>query len=232
MGGFTGVLVIGIRRAVFSNEAGVGSASIAHSAAKTEYPVREGIVALLEPFIDTIVVCTMTGLVIVITGAYADPNNYDVIASLRGRRAHGPGDGRGGQLVPLGADRRGRAVRLLDDDLVVVLRRALLRVPVRRPGVDDLQDHLRGVRVPRLDHHGQQHPRLRRPDDPVDGPAQHPRAVPALGRGQAPARRATWTRCAAVGCRASTRPKPSRTSPREPSSSRCASTSRASGCAG
>ncbi|MFO7563479.1 MAG: alanine/glycine:cation symporter family protein [Enhygromyxa sp.] len=83
-GGFVGVLVTGIRRAVFSNEAGVGSASIAHSAAKTEYAVREGIVALLEPFIDTIVVCTMTGLVIVITGAFEDPANYDVIAKAEG----------------------------------------------------------------------------------------------------------------------------------------------------
>lgn len=83
-GGFVGVLVTGIRRAVFSNEAGVGSASIAHSAAKTEYPVREGIVALLEPFIDTIVVCTMTGLVIVVTGAFEDPANYDVIAGAEG----------------------------------------------------------------------------------------------------------------------------------------------------
>lgn len=69
-GGFIGVLIQGFRRAAFSNEAGVGSASIAHSAAATEEPVREGIVALLEPFIDTILVCTMTGLVVVITGAY------------------------------------------------------------------------------------------------------------------------------------------------------------------
>jgi len=70
VGGFVGVLVQGFRRAAFSNEAGVGSASIAHSAATTAYPVREGIVALLEPFIDTMMVCTMTGLVVVITGAY------------------------------------------------------------------------------------------------------------------------------------------------------------------
>src|SRR5690606_17586834 len=63
-GGFIGVLVVGFQRAAFSNEAGVGSAAIAHSAAKTEYPVREGIVALLEPFIDTVVICTMTALVI------------------------------------------------------------------------------------------------------------------------------------------------------------------------
>jgi len=69
-GGMLGVLVTGFRRAAFSNEAGVGSASIAHSAAATDEPVREGIVALLEPFIDTIVVCTMTGLVVVITGAH------------------------------------------------------------------------------------------------------------------------------------------------------------------
>ncbi|MDP6944687.1 MAG: alanine/glycine:cation symporter family protein, partial [Myxococcota bacterium] len=71
-GGFIGVMVIGITRAVFSNEAGIGSAAIAHSAAKVKYPVEEGIVSLLEPFIDTIVVCTMTALVIVLTGAYGN----------------------------------------------------------------------------------------------------------------------------------------------------------------
>ena len=69
-GGVLGALIQGFRRAAFSNEAGIGSASIAHSAAATDEPVREGIVALLEPFIDTIIVCTMTGLVVVITGAY------------------------------------------------------------------------------------------------------------------------------------------------------------------
>lgn len=72
-GGFLGVMVIGIQRAVFSNEAGIGSAAIVHSAAKTDEPVSEGIVALLEPFIDTVVVCTMTALVVVVTGAYAAP---------------------------------------------------------------------------------------------------------------------------------------------------------------
>jgi AGCS family alanine or glycine:cation symporter len=71
-GGFIGCLVIGIRRAAFSNEAGVGSAAIAHSAARSDYPVQEGIVSLLEPFIDTVVVCTMTALVIVITGICGD----------------------------------------------------------------------------------------------------------------------------------------------------------------
>ena len=67
-GGFIGVLIQGFRRAAFSNEAGIGSASIAHSAAKTDEPISEGIVALLEPFIDTVVICTMTALVIIITG--------------------------------------------------------------------------------------------------------------------------------------------------------------------
>ena len=71
-GGMIGALIQGFRRAAFSNEAGVGSASIAHSAAATDEPISEGIVALLEPFIDTIVVCTMTGLVVVLTGAYLD----------------------------------------------------------------------------------------------------------------------------------------------------------------
>jgi AGCS family alanine or glycine:cation symporter len=70
LGGFVGVLIVGFKRAAFSNEAGVGSASIAHSAAKTKEPVSEGIVALLEPFIDTIVICTMTAFVIIITGQY------------------------------------------------------------------------------------------------------------------------------------------------------------------
>lgn len=65
LGGLMGVLIIGFRRAAFSNEAGAGSASIAHSAVRTKYPASEGIVALLEPFIDTVVICTMTALVII-----------------------------------------------------------------------------------------------------------------------------------------------------------------------
>lgn len=69
-GGFVGVLVTGVRRAAFDNEAGVGSAPIAHSAARTDEPVREGIVALLEPFIDTVVVSNITALVIITTGVY------------------------------------------------------------------------------------------------------------------------------------------------------------------
>jgi len=66
-GGLIGVMIQGVRRGAFSNEAGVGSAAIAHSAVRTKYPASEGIVALLEPFIDTVVICTMTALVIIIT---------------------------------------------------------------------------------------------------------------------------------------------------------------------
>ncbi|WP_291727011.1 amino acid carrier protein [Bernardetia sp.] len=86
-GGFIGVLIQGFRRAAFSNEAGVGSASIAHSAAKTDEPVSEGIVALLEPFIDTVIVCTMTALVIIFTGEYA--NQEGLSGALLTSRAFG-----------------------------------------------------------------------------------------------------------------------------------------------
>ncbi|MBL4641979.1 MAG: alanine:cation symporter family protein [Flavobacteriaceae bacterium] len=74
-GGAVGVLVQGFRRAAFSNEAGVGPASIAHAAVKTKYAASEGMVALLEPFIDTVVVCTMTALVLVITGNVTAANS-------------------------------------------------------------------------------------------------------------------------------------------------------------
>jgi alanine or glycine:cation symporter, AGCS family len=67
-GGFIGVLITGFQRGAFSNEAGVGSAAVAHAAARTDVPVKEGIVALLEPFIDTVIICTMTSLVIIFTG--------------------------------------------------------------------------------------------------------------------------------------------------------------------
>ena len=72
-GGIIGVMIQGMKRATFSNEAGIGSAPIAHSAAKTKYAASEGIVALLEPFIDTVVVCTTTALVIIMAGTYDDP---------------------------------------------------------------------------------------------------------------------------------------------------------------
>jgi AGCS family alanine or glycine:cation symporter len=69
-GGLVGVLIQGIRRAAFSNESGIGSAAIAHAAVKTSEPITEGFVAALEPFVDTVIICTMTALVIVVTGVY------------------------------------------------------------------------------------------------------------------------------------------------------------------
>ena len=71
-GGFLGVLIQGVRRAAFSNEAGMGSASIAHAAARTDEPVREGVVAMIGPYIDTIVICTLTAFTILLTGV-AEP---------------------------------------------------------------------------------------------------------------------------------------------------------------
>jgi AGCS family alanine or glycine:cation symporter len=84
VGGVVGVVVQGFKRAAFSSEAGIGSAAIAHSAASVKYPVRQGMVALYEPFIDTIVICTMTALVIVITGVYNAPEHAALVAGSHG----------------------------------------------------------------------------------------------------------------------------------------------------
>ncbi len=75
-GGMVGVIIQGFQRAAFSSEAGLGSSPVAHAPARVKYPVRQGMVALYEPFIDTVVVCTMTALVIVITGVYDPVNGY------------------------------------------------------------------------------------------------------------------------------------------------------------
>ncbi len=83
-GGMVGALVQGFKRAAFSSEAGLGSAAIAHSAASVKYPVRQGLVALYEPFIDTVVICTMTALVIVITGVYNAPEYESIRAASQG----------------------------------------------------------------------------------------------------------------------------------------------------
>lgn len=79
-GGIIGVLIQGFKRSTFSSEAGVGAASIAHATASTKEPIREGYVALLEPFIDTVVICTITALVIVITGTYQSAEGIDGVA--------------------------------------------------------------------------------------------------------------------------------------------------------
>lgn len=84
MGGALGTLIVtGVRRAAFSNEAGIGTATLAHGAAKTKEPVREGLVAMMGPFIDTLVVCTMTALAILVTGVWqsGDDNGITLTAS-------------------------------------------------------------------------------------------------------------------------------------------------------
>ena len=83
-GGMVGALVQGFKRAAFSSEAGLGSAAIAHSTASVKYPVRQGLVALYEPFIDTVLICTMTALVIVITGVYNAPEYEAIRAASQG----------------------------------------------------------------------------------------------------------------------------------------------------
>jgi alanine or glycine:cation symporter, AGCS family len=93
-GSFLMTLMWGVRRGLFSNEAGQGSAPIAHATAKTKEPVREGLVASLEPFIDTLVICTMTGLVIVMTGAWAEKHEQTLaLNGIEAVLADRPGDG-------------------------------------------------------------------------------------------------------------------------------------------
>lgn len=85
VGGLIGVLVQGFKRAAFSSEAGIGSAAIVHSTAAVKYPVRQGMVALYEPFIDTIVICSMTALVIVTTGVYDPGGEFaNLVATKQG----------------------------------------------------------------------------------------------------------------------------------------------------
>ncbi len=83
-GGLLGILIVGFKRAAFSSEAGIGSAAIAHATARVKYPVRQGIVALMEPFIDTVVICTMTALVIILTGVYTDAQYAPLIDANKG----------------------------------------------------------------------------------------------------------------------------------------------------
>lgn len=79
----------GVARGLFSNEAGLGSSAMAHAAGRTNEPVREGLVAMLEPFIDTLVICTMTGLVIIVSGAYIDRGDQLMGAALTAHAFHG-----------------------------------------------------------------------------------------------------------------------------------------------
>lgn len=94
LGGAVGELIrLGVRRAAFSNEAGIGTSPMAHGAAKTDSPVREGLIAMLGPFIDTIVVCTLTGLALVITGAWSSTEGQGVTITLKAFDSALPGFG-------------------------------------------------------------------------------------------------------------------------------------------
>ena len=84
LGGFFAVFITGLQRAAFSNEAGLGSSPIIHSAAKASHPVEEGAVALLEPFFDTIVICMVTALIIIVTGVYNNPEHAELLSQNKG----------------------------------------------------------------------------------------------------------------------------------------------------
>jgi alanine or glycine:cation symporter, AGCS family len=114
VGGIIGVIIQGFRRAAFSNEAGAGSAAIAHSAVKTKYPASEGIVSLLEPFIDTVVICTMTAIVI-------------VLYNMDGYFAYG---GQGGNVVVAGETVNGVKLTSLAYDDVLPGFRYILTVAI------------------------------------------------------------------------------------------------------
>ncbi len=118
VGGLVGVIMIGFQRAAFSNEAGAGSAAIAHSAVRTRYPASEGIVALLEPFIDTVVICTMTALVIVL---------YNINGAFEYSREN---SGRGVLLVATGQTVGGVDLTSLAFDSVIPNFRYVLTVAV------------------------------------------------------------------------------------------------------
>lgn len=81
-GGFWGLVILGVRRAVFSNEAGLGSAPMYHGQSKTKEPIQEGLVSMLGPFIDTIVVCTLTAVVIILSGAYLEAESNGILMTL------------------------------------------------------------------------------------------------------------------------------------------------------
>jgi AGCS family alanine or glycine:cation symporter len=136
-------MVWGIKRGLFSNEAGQGSAPIAHAAARTDEPVREGVVALLEPFIDTLMICTMTGLVIIITGVWDDKHSSQIpLSSTDGRIELVEGSR---LIVENGIPSNGQFIRYdfsvdtlyLDAALTIPFTGAVLFDEGRRVAVDD-----------------------------------------------------------------------------------------------
>jgi AGCS family alanine or glycine:cation symporter len=198
-GGMVGALIQGFKRAAFSNEAGVGSAAIAHSAVRTKEPITEGFVSLLEPFIDTVVICTMTALVIIITGQLVSDPATGMYMLNEGGTAIATIDGNSGVALTsaafsstFGWFRYVLAIavilfRVLHDDQLVLLRPESLDISVRRrqdqgTGVQGHLLHLRGHWCggqPRPGH------RLLRCGDFCDGGGQHHRALSANADRQA-----------------------------------------------
>ena len=142
-GGFVGALIQGFKRAAFSNEAGVGSAAIAHSAVRTKEPITEGFVSLLEPLIDTVVICTMTALVIIISQQLiTDPATGNYVLNEAGTAVATVGGTSGVALTsaafesaiswfPVRPGHRGDPLCLLDHDLLVLLRAEGMDLSVR-----------------------------------------------------------------------------------------------------
>ena len=160
-GGFVGALIQGFKRAAFSNEAGVGSAAIAHSAVRTKEPITEGLVSLLEPFIDTVVICTMTALVITISGLLIvdpatgnfvlDGGSIATVGGVSGVSLTSAAFATGFSWFPYILAIAVVLVRLLNHDHLVILRFEGLDLPVRRrqeqgTGIQDPVLRLRGHR--------------------------------------------------------------------------------------
>ena len=184
MGVFLVTMMWGVRRGLFSNEAGQGSAPIAHAAAKTDEPVSEGVVALLEPFIDTIVICTLTALVIITTGVWRDRVPTEILLSRR--RPVVRGRQRPRRSEPGGRSHRTDRLRG---------RRVALR-PTRR-GADRLARGAGGASV-----------RGRGPE-----PAVHRHGRPGIGHGHRPQRQLgpcaiLWTTCLLQRSISPPRPRP------------------------
>jgi Na+/alanine symporter len=198
-GGFVGALIQGFKRAAFSNEAGVGSAAIAHSAVRTKEPITEGFVSLLEPFIDTVVICTMTALVIIITQSADLRSGNRHLHAERGAARRSPPSGQLRRCADIGGLRVGDqlvpyvlAIAVVLFAFSTMISLVLLRpegvdLPVRRrqdqgTGVQDHLLRLRGHRCggqPRPGH------RLLRCGDLCHGGGQHHRALSANADRQA-----------------------------------------------
>ena len=172
-GGVMGILVTGVTRGAFSNEAGLGSAAIAHSAARTDEPVREGVVGMIGPFIDTIVVCTMTALTILITQERIDESALAGSEGwVRGAAMTAEASARY-TVLAVPAVYRGVRICLFHHDFVGLLRGKSGRVSVRQDRHLALSDRLPRFHRHRACRQPGECDRLHRLPDLVDGISQH-----------------------------------------------------------